>query len=996
MNTKTITKVIAAFLAFILSFANVLLLGSYVDEVYGASSNLEEQTKSVNKSKIEFDAYFKNEENNITHSKSINVDEEDKNLYLSIKVEDGYLTDANVKVQDANFKVLETKEQLDIIQNVSSDENKIALNQINKDESVILKLPIEINTGFSFDAKDLCKKATITLEGKYVNNKGKETKVKKDILVEASIDGTAESSLSEDIIKYVPFNIEGKRGVILQTSIKSKLVDNKLPVKMTKLEIEIPDLNNIEPENIEIVSKTTMATNGQKGKTYNKDEYEIKDGKIILELKNNDNMLSWIKNSEDEIIITYTYNEKAVADKIDLKLNAKSEITYYAKEMKTVKQEINKNQELTEKIGDLITGTITTSQDKLYKGYMLAEKGKNTELAEKLTLNIGYIELADKITFKDETSYVDQNGNTYPSNALYKSSKIVAENLIQILGEDGYINIYRGNGELVATLNKENTEISYEKEETNLKFETSKPVNLGILEIENERYIKPLEYSKEQEAMFTEIKVNLVSNLIKNEKVITNTNIEKKISLENTTSQAGITINQPNISTVVKAEYVELRVTLKTTDASTALYKNPTIEIVLPSYITNIDLNNVKLMYEKELKILNTQKTKNQNGNIVIKIELEGEQKSYNEEWVTEGATLIVNTDMTINVLTPTREEKIYLNVKNQNTNENVTAYTDVIFVAPAGIATISQINGYGNPGEVVTTISGNLGVGEIAAKAPRKEATMQIVAINNYTYNCKNVVLLGRTPFKGNKAITSDKDLGSTFTAKLISEVKSKTGLNAEQIKVYYSANEEATKDLNDINNAWVTDRNLINEVKSYMIVLNDYIFKTGDILGFEYNIEIPANLDRHENTFGTFVVYYEKEQANENVAKVRSSEGMGLAEVSRAEVVEGTPIGLSTGTGPNLSVELKSSLEAGKTINTMKQIHFEVNVKNNGILKAENVKVKVNLPNNMYYATFNSSIGAYIADTAIREVNLTIPEIRPRRNRESGIYIKNITLYR
>lgn len=36
MNRKMITKVLATFLAFILSFANVALLGNYMDKTYAA------------------------------------------------------------------------------------------------------------------------------------------------------------------------------------------------------------------------------------------------------------------------------------------------------------------------------------------------------------------------------------------------------------------------------------------------------------------------------------------------------------------------------------------------------------------------------------------------------------------------------------------------------------------------------------------------------------------------------------------------------------------------------------------------------------------------------------------------------------------------------------------------------------------------------------------------------------------------------------------------
>lgn len=975
MNSKTMTKVIAAFLAFILSFANVLLLGSYANNVYAVSSNLEEQNKTVSKAKIEFDAYFQNEVKEITHYK--NIDEEDKTLYLSIKVQEGYLTAAEVKIEDANFKVLENTKQFDIIQTISSEENKITLNQINKDESVILKLPIEIKADSSFDVKDLSKQGTVILEGTYVNNRGKETKVKKEIKVEVSVDGTAESELKTEVIKYVPFNVNGKKGVILQTSVKSKLIDNKLPIKTTKLEIEIPKINNIMPTKTILAAKSTRATNGEQGRRYNENEYKIEDGKITLEIQNNEEMLSWLKNAEDEIVFTFVYSEEAIADKAELNLNAKSEITYYAKELKTVKTEVKQNAELSEKIGDLVTTNVNTSKEKLYKGYMLAEKGPNTEFETKLDINIGYSELIDKIAFKEETSYVDKNGNVYPSNAIYRSTKISEKSLKEILGEEGYINIYNNAGEKITTLNKDKLSIDYEKEEKGLIFETSKPIFEGILEIENVRYIKPLEYSKLQEDMFTAFRINLVTNVVKdNEKIISATKT-KELVLENPKTQAKIEISEPNISTMVKAEGVELRVTLKTTGEDTALYKNPTIEIVMPKYITNVDVENVKLVYEKELKILEAQKIKNAEGNIVIRITLEGEQTAYNNEWITEGATIIMNTNLTVNTLTPTKQEKIFLNVKNENVSEDITENADIFFIAPAGIATVSQIMNYKNAGDIVTTIGSKQGIGEIAAKAPAKTVKMQIAAINNYTYDLENVVILGRIPFEGNKNVVNGKDLGSTFTAKLMSGIKAETGLTEEQITVYYSANGEATSDINDINNTWITDINLVNDIKSYMIVLNNYTLKTGEMIGFSYTAELPANLERNANTFGTYAIYYERKQESENIQNNLTA-GVGYAMARPMQTATGAPVGLSTGTGPDLSVELKSDLEAGKKITTSKTIKVTAEVKNNSIMPAENVNVKVELPNNMYYAAPNNKD----TDISEKEVNLVIPNINSRRN--------------
>lgn len=67
MNKKRITKILASFLAFMLAFANVALLGSSANVAYAAEkTNLEGQATNIRKTEVEFDAYFQNERRNNT------------------------------------------------------------------------------------------------------------------------------------------------------------------------------------------------------------------------------------------------------------------------------------------------------------------------------------------------------------------------------------------------------------------------------------------------------------------------------------------------------------------------------------------------------------------------------------------------------------------------------------------------------------------------------------------------------------------------------------------------------------------------------------------------------------------------------------------------------------------------------------------------------------------------------------------------------------------
>lgn len=155
------------------------------------SINLEGQATSVKNTKIEFDAYFQNEGENVRH-KEIDVDGAET-LYLKLKVEEGYLQEGEIKIENANFRVVENEIDTSIIQNIVSSENKIVLNKIDKNESVVLEIPVKMNTDSNFSVSDLRKTADIKLQGTYVTDKGKEVEIDKEIKVEAVLEGTAES-----------------------------------------------------------------------------------------------------------------------------------------------------------------------------------------------------------------------------------------------------------------------------------------------------------------------------------------------------------------------------------------------------------------------------------------------------------------------------------------------------------------------------------------------------------------------------------------------------------------------------------------------------------------------------------------------------------------------------------------------------------------------------------------------------------------------------------
>ena len=610
----------------------------------------------------------------------------------------------------------------------------------------------------------------------------------------------------------------------------------------------------------------------------------------------------------------------------------------------------------------------------------MTQGGKHTEFSNVISLDIGYHEIMDKISFKDEIQYVDKNGNIFPSSAAYTYSKVSKDNLVQILGEDGYINVYDSNNKLITTLNKDNLEYKYEGITAGLSFETSKPVEEGILKLENGRSILPLEYSKVQEESFANIKVNIKGNIIKDDQTIISSNGEKTIELKDAMSKAELELSNSNLSTIVKNDGVGMRITLDTNDMSTKLYKNPEINITFPSYVSNVKVENVKLVYEKELKIESAKLYKNDAGNIEIGIKLQGEQTAYNEEYNADGAMLVMNADITTDKLTPAKADNIHLKVKNENADETVENNAEVKFVAPAGIAAISEVSGYSDKEQNAISINGTKEIGKIEENASAKEATMKIIAMNNYDYSCNNIVILGRTPFAGNKSIEGQKDLGSTFDAKMIGEIASENA-DLSNMTVYYSANKTANKNLEDRQNGWTTNRNEVENVASYMIVLNDFEFKAGEMLTFTYKIQIPENISKNQQTFGTFGVYYETTMGDDVVRTISLP----------TTYVEGTPVGIATEVGVELKVTLQSNLEEGHSIQVGENITYTAKVENLSSIKAENVKLKIYMSKN---TVFVKTDGTHDGGGINRTIILDVGDIEGNSSK-NVVFTLNVTSY-
>ena len=884
MNKTSVTKILAAMLAFILTFANVILLGIYTRESIAASTNLEEQSTQVANADVEFDAYFE-EEGEQTHSKDIDIATNDDNIYIKIKVTDGYLANGTVKLQNSNFKLVETDDVLTHVQSIDPEEGEIRFNQIGKGESVILRLPIVMNTDSNFDITNLNKITSVELEGTYVDNTGNEKSISKSIDVIAKIIVKTEGDVSKLVdlevedTKKVAYDEDSNKGFVAQYKIKSSLKNNVLPVKETKIEINIPKLNNTLPQRVSLLAISTKATNGEEEKIFTSDDYTYENGKVTLSIKNDikdDRTVSWEKDAQDEILLTCAYIDTYGLEDEEYTLEG-IEVTdtilpYANDNLELVKNIIFETSTSYQKVGEIVTYDVETVNE-LQKGYMLVEGAANTPYTEKWTVDIGNIDLTDSVILENNVKYLDENNNEYESNPIYTYTKVSENVFLNMLGEDGYINIYNKEGGLITTLNKDNLEYRYNTETTYIKVETSKPIQEGIIVLENERAIKAAEYNKSQTESFKKIITTVSGKINYGTRVLFNKQNTKEIQLIEPKTTVDAIISKTNLSTQEVNEGVRLIVALDTSDISNRLYKNPKVIVEFPSYIKEVNaqagvLYGQGLEYDAE----NTKQYTNSQGNIVLEICTLGEQTEYNTSSVSNGAYIIVQGDIIADELTPAIKESIKVTVINED--ETVLKEIEVSYAAENKIITRSSISGYSNENNEIKALnSDNTAV--IAYDNESRTATMKIDVVNSTSEDITNVMILGRIPFAGNKAVISGTDLGSTFTMNLLSNITATYGVSQDDIDVYYTNNGTATRDIEDMDNGWTKTPSNLSEIKSYLIICKDSTIANGTRMSFTYNVQIPENIGEEKAAYGTFAVFYNN---GNNVIKSEEAHSIGL----------------------------------------------------------------------------------------------------------------------
>ena len=777
---KTNVRVIATLLVFTLTFANFAILGSFLTESIARDNT---QNNLTNADNVKFTVYLDEEDMSKT-TEDADINSEDITLYASVKVEnEGSLEKAKISFANSNFKLKD------------SDEQEVEVEAVAAGEEKIIPFAIVARKDSNYNLNLLSMQSEIRLTGDYINSNQEITAI--DTTKEIKINWNTNSiskeqiNLSQEVITNKIFNINGENKRVVQVLIKTNIEDNKAPVKNEKITVK-SSLSNEVAKNIKVTTLNKLATNGQNeigfnnnvGSTY---AFDSDNNLVTIELKNEadeQGNIAWQKNAQDELIVTYIYEEDI-------------ELTSYISEVKANYEVYGTNTTYSKEVNYEVTGKLPEKEETLkienaiteniYKGNMYI--GEETSYYTGYDVYLNYANIANNITVND------LGENKDGLNTKFVKTTINKEQALNILGEEGKIEIYDNsqNPKKLVEINISEVtedEITYEYQEdvSIIKIVTSTPINAGILRIKNAKAILAPE-SKQTISELQNLESKVELNDSKNANAVANV-LEPITTIE-------MSLDKESISNQIE-DTLRITAVLKAVDNSNKLFVNPVLSINLPEEFEETQIVGVELVNGEELSI-KTNKIENN----ILTVELEGEQTKYTENTALGGANIVI--DLKVKSQKFMADKNVVISATCINDAETAEISTPLNIVSKQGLNTKTNLVVGENRLE-------ELNKNEINVEGKENEQVTAVTSIiNNYGEKLTNSTLLVNIP--ENAALNS-----AVLT-------------NVENAQVYYS------EDLNASQESFSTEVADFSNVKAVKIELNKDVEQGEEIqLGYSY----------------------------------------------------------------------------------------------------------------------------------------------------------------
>lgn len=805
---------------------------------------------------------------------------------------------------------------------------------------------------------------------------------------------------------------------------------NILPVKQTQLIVDVPTYKNIAPTSVTVSAVKTIATNGKDENTvsFNTNNYSYNSGTrkltITVQNPNTSGSVPSVRGS-DEYVVTYVY-PKAAYDMLDTngvnivnKINAT--MTLYSN---TSTANLTKSINSTMTLNDF---TDDNSSGSLHKGDLYFNTLKNsyskdkdyTYIVTREIKELGNVTSTEKLEF-DQVHFVTNTStlNSYINGRNYvpiTKLEFPVNSFNEYLGTSGSIQVYAGNT-LLGTINSSSTTsiiegtgevcyafdipTSYQQSSEKFYFTNTAPIaEHAILTTYVHRAIsKDLPYTVQQiqQSRKTTEQIHMYTAKRSSPNVY---ELDKTLTWENiandTYSNASLNVLTPSLKAQAEEQYLDLNIVLDNKQTDTDIWQAPSFDIVLPEYIEAIDgtinvgVNLSQVDPNLTVQMGSTFSARAINGQLHIALPFIGTQQArFNPQTI-----ISVRMKVTVDKYAPNIEKDIklyyinslaykYINKATWQLTPATTGENNITFPiyannTPCGIASdkinfvttptllcVSELTNY-NGSNSLNSMDNKDTAAPIDRTAIRPK--MNLIVQNNHTVPVSGVTVIGRIPYTNNKSAITNIDLGTNINTTLASRLTQVgSSIPNNNITIYYSDNLNATADLSNSSNNWVTSPSNLSTIKSYMIVINSTL-AVGQQVKFTYDFALPANLNYNKILFANFGATY---NVNGNINSAESGK-----------------IGLTTGQGPVLSATKTASLTSGSTVKEGDIITYSITVNNTGSVAANNVIITDNIPANTVYVRKNGS--TYTPEQTTRTITQNIGTLAPGANYTYTFYV-------
>ena len=837
-------------------------------------------------------------------------------LYFEINVQtEGYLKDAKIKIDGKNFYLQTVLPKDDELKKdyIESNSKTIEFEQLNSGtQKLIFGVVKSGDYSYSYTRNSAIGKNTnnysrsdntVTLTGTYVDDLGTETPITKVIPLTLDWYGTTNASFNNVNNRYtdLPTRIHEEEGKIeLDFQINTIETNKELNIYSNYVEGTIPPLNGYNPIEVTCSSKNCDFSYSKNSGNFNiSRRAEVDENGIITKSVSNDCLYtikviypleaySNLSESYIELVIPVsTYfsgynNRNREFSNPYVSNRARTELVFMYSDPKPIISHTNVSVNVGEQISwprtrwiikkdkplRIYNGVSTKEIEDYYKVEWYVHSGTGSEYSK---------------TVIDEGERSDcfvKNDNSFESmENLTSFVGISFSGRDNYLKENGWIKVYDAEtGVLLLELETNNLKrytednpFYYDYPVKHIRIETSENNPDSSLVINNikeldDEYITG-EYSKDAFDNLKEIEAHISVSF-------EGGSVEKAAGwaiYEEPFSVASITTGKKSLTTQKTEEDFEIVIDAKNEKRFHEVgWKDGSYLIKLPQDVYDIKIKDV-FVNNPGIEIISYE---------IIEKDDESFIKINTKNEVPAAYKITIITDLTPNILAETNSDNFELYAINREMPnyyynkadiydvDNDEDYTELVannsceinFVAPNSLITTQSISNFDNTGTVCLAP-------KIADVKPIYDESLEknVVTIglkikNNYARAVSELDIVGKIPFEENTYVISQNNLNSQFSTKMLSSGVVIPDEIKDEVTVYYSDNENPTKEISDTRNNWKTKEEITDwdSIKTYLIDFDEYVMQHGKEFSFSYEVEIPYGIDLNKISYSHHGVFF------------------------------------------------------------------------------------------------------------------------------------------